>query len=55
MFNAGYSKSAVLSLNAILLDSPRALVEHFADEVPGFIAAGIKHKTVRLWAIHSME
>lgn len=44
--NPSYTKASVLGLNATILESPKMLVELFAEEVPSYIAQGIKHKSV---------
>lgn len=38
-----FSKASILALNAVLLDSPDALIEGFADETVEVIAKGIGH------------
>ena len=38
-----FSKASILALNAVLLDSPDALIENFADETVEVIAKGIGH------------
>lgn len=42
-----FTKASVLGLNAVLLESPRAVTEPpFIEETPSVIIKGINHKTV---------
>lgn len=42
-----FTKASVLGLNAVLLESPRAVTEPpFIEETPSVIIKGINHRTV---------
>ncbi|KAI5807467.1 armadillo-type protein [Peziza echinospora] len=43
--NPSFTKASILALNATLVESPKSLVELFAEETPNYIAQGIKHKS----------
>lgn len=41
-----FSHASVLGLNALLVESPATLMEHFATEIPTAICQGIADKDV---------
>ena len=46
MITTHFTHASVLALNALLVESPSSLAEHFATDTPSLICQGISHKDV---------
>lgn len=49
MLTTHFTHASILGLNAMLVESPSLLIEHFAVETPEVICQGIANKDVRRW------
>lgn len=47
MLIPNFSHASILGLNALLVESPSSLTEHFAAETVNLICQGVTHKDVR--------
>lgn len=46
MVTTHFTHASILALNAVLVESPSSLAEHFTAETPSLICQGISHKDV---------